>query len=493
MANIWDEIELKVRARYPYLALVTHEEERVLANLKRIGERLDLPVVSWSAYAGFSPKAVGDFNDPLDSIAGREKAGLFMLRDFHLNIQDPRHIRQVKDFRDRLIADRKTVIITTPNAEFPQELDKQIPCIDVPLPDAHELQAIFDGMCRNHKLDLPARMVELFARSATGLTAEEAILIFSRMLLEPERVKAGDSSPVIEEKRRLIESEGVLQFYERDFSLDDVGGLHALKGWLKERETAFDQRAREFGLPEPKGLLLLGVQGCGKSLTAKAIASHWRLPLVHMDLGAAFSLSESPEERMRRVMKLLEALAPVVVWIDEIEKGFAGTRQGGDATTQRVFGQFITWLQEKRKPVFVVATANNVADLPPELLRKGRFDELFFVDLPDANERREVLQVHVGRRGLDPASLDLDGLVETTRNYTGAELEQVVVDGLYRAFARGEKAKSSDFLAAAEQAVPIYNTYEEDIKQLRDWAQNRTRQASNDTTLSDYFQKEETP
>ncbi len=494
MANqsVWDEIEWKIRSGYPYFYLVSFEENRVAANLRQMAKRIGGTFTAWSPYSGFKPELDAKGNSPLEDIVQSEKDGLFLLGDYHRRLNETEILRQFKDLRETLAKRRVAVFVCAPTVVLPLELEKQFTVMDIPLPDVPELRLLLSGLCKQRKVEASPESVEKMARAAAGLTAEEALLVFSRMTLEPQRVAEADTSVIVEEKRRLVASEGTLQFFDRPTTLDDVGGLTSLKEWLKERDAAFNAEARAFGLPEPKGLLLLGVQGCGKSLTAKAVAAHWKLPLVQLDLGAAFSSSSGPEEAIRRALRLLEAMSPVVVWIDEIEKGFAGTKQAdGEAAMHRVFGHFITWLQEKRKPVFVVATANRVEDLPPELLRKGRFDELFFVDLPDSHERKEIFVVHLKARRLDPTAFDLDELTDLSRNFTGAEIEQIVSDAMYRAFARKRPVEEADLLAATRTVVPLYNTYEEDIKKLRDWAKDRTRRASVDNTLMDYFQKEE--
>jgi SpoVK/Ycf46/Vps4 family AAA+-type ATPase len=492
MADIWGEIELRIRARYPYLYLVTHEEGRVAAHVKQLAATLNLPLRSYTSFKGFEPglNVAHADQDALPALAEDGASGIILLPDFHLALADQAVSRQLKDLRDRFAKQRQTLVVTAPVITIPQELSKHFAVLDIPLPSVRELALLFGGLCKAHKTSVGPDLIELFARSATGLTAEEATLIFSRVLLSPEMIEQGDTSAVVAEKRRLVESEGVLEYYDRSVGLADVGGLYALKDWLAEREAAFAQSARDYGLPAPKGMLLLGVQGCGKSLTAKAVAAHFKLPLVRMDLTAAFGSARSPEEAIRHSLKLLEAMAPVVVWIDEIEKGFAGSKGGGELSVNRIFGHFITWLQEKRAPVFVAATANRVQDLPPELLRKGRFDELFFVDLPDEREREEIIRVHLNRRKLDPASFDVAQLAQATRNYTGAELEQIITDALYRAFARKRTVNDADLIETAQKLIPIYNTYEEEIKILRDWCNERTRKASTDSSMADYFQRE---
>jgi SpoVK/Ycf46/Vps4 family AAA+-type ATPase len=264
--------------------------------------------------------------------------------------------------------------------------------------------------------------------------------------------------------------------------------MEEVKRWVRHRSQAFDDEAARYGLPAPKGLLLIGVQGCGKSLTAKAVAGTFHLPLVRLDLAAVFG-SGSPESAMRRAILVAESLAPVVLWVDEIEKGFAETGAGGGSST-RVFGSFITWLQEKQAPAFVVATANEVEQLPPELLRKGRFDEIFFVDLPDVHERKSILSIHLNKRKRDPHAFDLDTLARQSEHFSGAELEQGVLAGMFRAFAGKREVQTRDIQQELDLIVPLYVTYEEKIKSLREWAKTRARRASLDQSLVDLFDKE---
>jgi SpoVK/Ycf46/Vps4 family AAA+-type ATPase len=287
---------------------------------------------------------------------------------------------------------------------------------------------------------------------------------------------------VLGEKRQIVRRSGLLEFYEAEENLGDVGGLESLKGWLRRRHHAFSEEAREFGLPFPRGILLLGVQGCGKSLVAKAISREWRMPLLRLDVGRVFGkyIGES-EAAIRRVAQTAEAVAPAILWIDEIEKGFAGaTAESHDTgVSARVLGTFLTWLQEKRKPVFVFATANQIRNLPPELLRKGRFDELFFVDLPTADERAAIFAVHLRKRRRDPGDFALPALAERTEGFTGAEIEQVVNEALYTAFGAGRRPlKQDDLLAAAGEVVPISVTMREAITAMRHWAETRARRAA---------------
>ena len=301
--------------------------------------------------------------------------------------------------------------------------------------------------------------------------------------------KLDDISLILEEKKKSIRKSEVLEYFELDEQLDHVGGLEEVKRWVQSRSRAFDEDARKFGLPAPKGLLLIGVQGCGKSLTAKAVAGTWRLPLIRLDLGAVFG-SGSPETAIHRAIKVSESLAPVVLWVDEIEKGFSDMGGAGSSNATRVFGSFVTWLQEKQEAVFVVATANEVANLPPELLRKGRFDETFFVDLPDVHERQVILDIHLKKRDRDPADFDLDRLARQSEHFSGAEMEQGVVAGMYRAFGEEREVTTEDIGKEISEIIPLYTTYEEKIKALREWAKTRARRASLDQSLVDLFDQE---
>ena len=291
---------------------------------------------------------------------------------------------------------------------------------------------------------------------------------------------------IVCEKRRALGRTAALSFHQFDAGLSDVGGLGELKLWLRERRRAFGSEARAFGLPTPRGLLLLGVQGCGKSLCAKAVAREWHFPLLRLDLAATFSSeSQSPEQSIREAVQVAESLAPAVLWIDEIEKGFAASES--DPSASRVFGAFLTWLSEKDSPVFVVATANDVTALPPELLRRGRFDDLFFVDLPTENERAEILSIHLRRRGRDPLQVELAELAAQAARLSGAELEQAVTAALYAAFSESRELSETDLENAIHDTVPLYDTYEEHIKELRDWSKGRARPASVDAKMVELF------
>jgi SpoVK/Ycf46/Vps4 family AAA+-type ATPase len=330
---------------------------------------------------------------------------------------------------------------------------------------------------------------ERIVAAALGLTRSEAHRAFVRARLAFEREEHSKQdfdweSVVLAEKRRAISSSDVVEFVETEEHLGTVGGLDELKDWLETRKAAFTEEARAFGLPVPRGLLLVGVQGCGKSLLAKAIAKHWGLPLLRLDLGSIFAGKHAPDAALNRALRIAETLSPCILWTDEIEKAFGND---GSGIASRILGTMLTWLQEKNSEVFYVATANEVTEIPPELLRKGRFDELFFVDLPDREARAHIFSIHLRKRRRKPGDFDLAELSAKTEHYSGAEIEQIVIAALYEAFAEGRELHMRDLLAVIDESVPLYATREEAIKALREWASSRTRFAAKDLRLSSFF------
>ncbi len=493
-AQLAREIELLVRARYPILYLVTHEERRVEKLLLDVASRLGKRLSVWTHTRGLvAGSGVDDGNrDPAEALARVAESAdraIFVFLDLHAHFQDPKVVRRLRDLARDLRHTFKTLVLVSPVLSLPPELEKDVTVLDVPLPDADEIAQIMDGVLESVrgddrvKVDLSATLRERMLQAALGLTAAEAESIFCKAVVEGLRLDEQDLDLILAEKKQIIRKGALLEFYELDESLAHVGGLAKLKTWLNGRGASFSARARAFGLPEPRGLLLLGVQGCGKSLTAKAIASHWRLPLLRMDVGNVFSsFMGASEENMRRSIRTAESLSPCVLWLDELEKAFAGAGGSGDmdsGTTRRVFATFLTWMQEKTRPVFVVATANSIESLPPELLRKGRFDEIFFLDLPDLEARRSIFSIHLERRRRDPSGLDVDALARASDGFSGAEIEEVVIAALYRAFGDGERAlESEDLLAALADTVPLSVTMREPIMALRTWARDRARPAA---------------
>jgi len=492
------ELDTLVRARYPLVYLVTPEELRLEAILAQLADTHGKTLLGWSVAKGFrrlggakALDAPDGAKEPLEALAAIEKLpepALVVLKDFHAFLGDPVVVRALRDLAHTLRATYTTVLLLSPVLTIPPEIEKELSVLDVPLPTARDLFELLKeivGVVRESRratIDLRREDVDQLIQAARGLTLSEAENAFAKAIAHDGRLSREDIPGVLEEKRQVIRKSGLLEYYPTDEQLGNVGGLDLLKIWLGRRGAAFSEAARRFGLPEPKGLLLLGVQGCGKSLTAKAIAAQWRLPLLRLDMGRIFSgLVGSSEENLRRAIQVAESVAPVVLWIDEIEKGLSGIQGsafGDGGVTARVAGTLLTWLQEKTAPVFVVATANRIEQLPPELLRKGRFDDIFFIDLPSAAERREILDIHVRRRGRDPGAHDLEALARRTAGFSGAEIEQAVVSALYDAFAEGRELEPRHLARAVEEARPLSVTMREEIARLREWARARTRAAS---------------
>ncbi len=491
------ELDTLVRARYPLVYLVSWEEARVGSMISELAARQGKELITWSTTRGFrrlaGPRVVPPVEphtkplDALPAIAKLTAPTLVVLHDFHVCLEDPLVVRALRELCQDLSDSYTTILIVSPVLRIPVELEKTVTVLDVPLPDAHELLELLRKIAavmkqQGRAINLARDEVERLLRAAQGLTLDEAENAFARAIAHDDKLDADDIQLVLDEKRQVIRKSGLLEYYATDEDLGGVGGLEHLKVWLDRRSAAFGDEAREFGLPEPKGLLLLGVQGCGKSLTAKAIASQWRLPLLRLDMGAIFgSLMGSSEANIRRAIKIAEGVAPVVLWVDEIEKGLSGLKSSGETdggTGARVFGALLTWMQEKTAPVFVVATANRIADLPPELLRKGRFDEIFFIDLPSREERAQIVSIHLRRRQRDVAQFDVDAIAAASRGCSGAEIEQAIVSGLYQAFGEHKALDTSHILTALAETRPLSQTMAEDISELREWARTRARLAS---------------
>ena len=482
------DLESCLRVPYPYIVLSSFEEDRAKSLVREVAARVGLPMAVHAVTDHGSRDGRGAFLDILEHVARPDAAAVSLLLDAHPYLDDPVVVRALRDLRATLVAARRSVVLLGPVVRVPVELDKELTILELPLPTDDELRVVLRSVFEERGVDLPsAGLMEAAARAARGLTADEAARTFARLALEGGLESEDGLVRIAAEKRRILKRSELLEIVEDSPGLDDVGGAQELKRWLLGRVDAFGDEARAFGLPQPRGLLLVGVQGCGKSLTAKAIARTWRLPLARLDLGQLFGQGQSAEDNLRRVLRMAEAMAPLILWIDEIDKSFAGVGGGGGQSLNRVFGSFITWMQEKSQPVFVVATANGVQDLPPDLLRKGRFDELFFVDLPSRQERESIFRIHLRARGRDPQQFDPAALADRAEHFSGAEIEQAVVSALYDAFAERRELLQTDLLRAVSETTPLYATAEEPIKRLREWARTRTRQASSGSRLMDLF------
>lgn len=491
IAELWS-------AGAPVVYVVTPEEDRAVAACEAAAAAFDARVGVWSSQRGLDPQAPSA-KDPLallDALARAQAPFLAVALDFHLALEAPAIARRLRDLVPRLAAEGRCLAIIAPRLAVPDGLQGDVAVIRMPLPEDAELSALLEVVQAG--LAHPAAPASLSAEvrhralvAGRGLSEVQARRAFTRALRRDPALGAEAIAAVVAEKKRLLASDLGLELVETPERPEDLGGLAAFKAWMEERALAFDPDASRFGLPPPRGVLLVGVQGCGKSLAAKAAAARLAVPILRLDLPRVLGARGGAEEGLARALEAAEALAPVALWVDEIEKGFAGSApgDGGDPRAARVLGAFSTWLQERKGAVFVVATANDVSRLPPELLRRGRFDELFFVDLPDLEARQEILELHLRRRGRDPGALDVASIAELCLDYSGAELEQVVVGALHRAYAQGRELETADLRRIAQDVVPLFKTYEEQIKGLREWARGRARVAGRAGAVVDLFRR----
>ena len=484
------EIDLDLRGKATLLLVVSAEEERITEDLKTLCRGTERKCVAWNLAEGFSllvgKSGVTGGRDPLSALDQIEKAdmdepALFILHDFHECWDNPGVKRKLRDLARKLKYTRKSILVTAPAAEIPAELVNDCVVVEYPLPDVKTLEAVLENLrlTPGVSISLSPSGREKLLQAALGLTASQAQRIFAKAIVRSGKLSDEDIDFVMREKKQLIRDIEALEFTEASETPESVGGLDELKYWLKMREKAFSSEAREYGLPSPKGIALIGIPGTGKSLTAKMISRLWHLPLIRLDVGALFgSLVGESEERVRRALSVVEIIAPCILWIDELEKALS---HGGldSGTSTRVFGSILTWMQEKTAPVFVVATANDVTALPPELLRRGRFDEIFFLDLPTEQERREIFEVHILKRGRLPEMFDLDKLARTSRGFVGSEIEQAVIDAMYIGFNDDRREfTTEDILHALRRQVPLSVSQREQIEKLRTWLREGRAQSA---------------
>lgn len=482
------QLDIYLRARFTLLILVTPEEERALETIMNVCAQAQRACMGWDVADGFqtlvgsaAPPSARDPMTALEQVEKAESDGLFVLKDFHEFWNDPRIKRKLRNVAQQLKFTKRSIIVTTPTSKLPVELKDQAVIVDFPSPQASQLENVLDKLSQTPgvKINLTPLGRQKLVQAAVGLTAAQAQRVFAKAIVCDGVLDDRDIDLVTEEKKQIIRESQALEFYAATETPDHVGGLGVLKKWLRLRERAFSQEARDYGLPAPKGMALIGIPGTGKSLTAKMVGGLWRLPLLRLDMGALFgSLVGESEERTRQALQLAETVAPAVIWIDEIEKGLA---HGGldSGTSTRVFGTILTWMQEKTAPCFIVATANDISSLPPELLRKGRFDEVFFLDLPTLDEREEIFTVHLRKRNRLPQDFDVERLARESEGYVGAEIEQAVIDGMYIGFGEGREFTTADVAAALQRQVPLSIAQRETVQALRDWLrEGRARSAS---------------
>ncbi len=520
-----DRLKVLINSSTPIVVMETVEEVRALTLVRTACSELSLAVFEWTIADGLvrSGSGVGagsaagqggsethlhtfsgtdagagakaamyNTADPVQALANLETMtieAVFVLKDFHRHMDNPVVVRRLRDVGQKFSANRRTLVLTAPAIEMPPELASLVEFLDLPLPDRDRLREIiretYTRLAGTHtlKLQLDANGVDAMAANLRGLTeeaAERAIsqTVVGRLALSPDCI-----TDVLDAKKALLKRSEMLEFVDATDTMSSVGGLDNLKHWLQQRRGSWDDQARQFGLDPPKGVIILGVQGCGKSLCARAVAGEWKLPLVKFDTAAVYDkfIGET-EKRIQKVFRVAEGLAPCVLWIDELEKVFAGSgpdSASADAgVSSRLLASFLSWMQERKPAVFVAATCNNVTVLPPELIRKGRFDELFFVDLPSAAERKQIFAIQLTKRKRNPADYDLDRVADAAKGFSGAEIESAVQGAMYAAFARKQELATEDLLTALSSTVPLSITRAEEIAELRAWAKDRAVWAS---------------
>ena len=484
------EVELRIRSRYALIIVETDEKDRAETLLKRTAAQLSLPFYTWTRSKGLR-KGMHESDPRIDdtkeaaralAMAELEGSGIFHFAGLGPFLEDPLIASHTRDVVLGFGVRRGTLVISGHDVRLPDGLRPHATTLRLGAPEPEEYRVLLERLIQEHtarmalKVDLSPAGRQRLLKNLAGLTLLEADKVLTRLMIEDGRLTESDIPQIITAKRQAVQQDGLLEYHPAREGLSQVAGMAGLKTWLGKRKgvLADPDRAASYGLPFPRGVLLLGVPGCGKSLFAKAVAREWELPLLKLDPANLYDKYVGDSEKnFKRAMRTAEHLAPIVLWIDELEKAFAfgGTEDGG--VSKRVFGTFLSWLQDRRGDVFVVATANDVTALPPEFIRKGRFDEIFFVDLPRPSARREMFDIHLRKRNQDPAKFDLDAVVVATEGFSGAEIEQTIVSGLYSAFACGTGLTSDILVAEAENTHPLSRTMEERLDALRTWARHR--------------------
>jgi len=511
--NFFDDLKDMLNANYPLIYLVTTEYNRTLQYVRNIAHNSKLNFNVWNCIDGLEshskdrtdqlqikahPDKIKDYKDVLQHIkqsVPEQDKEIYFLEDYHTYFKENEVVVLLRKLAEQLKFYDTHVLIVGPFVKLPPELEKFITVVNIPLPDRADLEKRLNRILDKEQLhdDLKKLLID----SALGMTDMEADLAF-RLAKQKKGLHMPEAARIVaNEKEQIIKKSGLLDYFQVHQDLDKtVGGLENLKDWLKQRSKAFESKAQHFGLKEPKGILLLGVPGCGKSLTAKCIASLWKQPLLRLDVGKIFQAEVgASENNIRQAIQTAEAVAPCVLWIDEIEKGLStggGEKDGG--TNSRVFSTILTWMQEKTKPVFVVATANNISDLPPELLRKGRFDEIFFVDLPTKGERKQIFEIHLNKYN-QSNGIDLNVIANQAKFFNGAEIEETVKEAMFMAYLNDSinpQISIHNLESAVKEVVPLAITMKKKIDGLRNWASNRARAASDQKNNEEFeFSKKE--
>ena len=492
------DLELLIKAKANVIEVVSYEDKRVQGFVNQAAKSLGMTWYVWNEVNGLSrfdsrtkkfekEEDIADYLDILNFFTNNlEDNAILVLQDFHhiLQREDAKILRKIREILQDKSINNKVIVLSMPIKCVPDDLSKELSVVEVGLPDLKVLRTIAVNCLNEYEIN-QYEIEDAVLEAGLGLTIMEAELAFSKAIIEHNELKKTSIPFIVKEKESIIKKTGLLEYYHSSTKLGDVGGLENLKEWIGKRERSFTADAKAFGVDTPKGIMLLGVPGCGKSLTAKAVAKSWNYPLLRFDIGKVFGgiVGES-EHNVRKALDIAKAIAPCVLWIDEIEKGLSGVQSSGQTdggTTSRVFGTLLTWMQEKTEPVFVIATANNIKELPPELMRKGRFDEVFFVDLPSIDERKKIFQIHIESRKRKVKDFDLETLAKESKGFSGSEIEESVKEGLHSAFSENRDLTDAYILKAIKETVPLSITMGEGLRKLREWAKFRARMASTGT------------
>jgi SpoVK/Ycf46/Vps4 family AAA+-type ATPase len=499
-----EELNILIQAQYPLIYLVTAEEDRAEKEIAIISQMKQQPrkLYVWTLTHGMvehgqarttqhntiSPEAA------IEWTTRHKEPAIFIFKDLHPFKDSAAVTRWLRDAIASFQGTQKVIILMSPVQQIPIELEKEVVVLDFALPNLTALDRVLSQQLdQNRQQRLSNEGREKLLKASLGLTKDEAEKVYRKAYVKRGKITEAEVDIILSEKKQLIRRNGILEFIEEDETIDSVGGLDELKGWLVQRSNAFTERARTYGLPQPKGMLILGVPGCGKSLIAKTTSRLWGLPLLRLDMGRVYdgSMVGRSEANLRGALKTAESISPAILFIDELDKAFAGTAGSADSdggTSSRIFGSFLTWMQEKTSPIFVMATANRVERLPGEFLRKGRFDEIFFVDLPTQSEREAVFRIHLSKRHRDLDRFDLSQLAKVADGFSGAEIEQALIAAMYDAFAQDREFTQLDIIAAIKATLPLSRTMNEQVTALRDWARQRARPAA--ASVAEYHRLE---
>ena len=499
-----EELKILIKAQYPLIYLVTSEEQRAEQEIEKIAQTgvQRRCVYIWTVTHGMveygQTRQTTQHNtvspeSAIEWIIRQKEPGIYILKDLHAFIDAPVTTRWLRDAIASFKGTENVIILMSPIQQVPIELEKDIVVLDFAMPNMDELNQVLSQQLeytRNRKVSAPVK--EKLVKAALGLTIDEAQKVYRKACVKSGCLSEEEIGIVLLEKKQLIRRNGILEYIEEDETIEAVGGLDELKKWLIQRSDAFTEKARVYGLPQPKGMLILGVPGCGKSMIAKTTSRLWGLPILRLDMGRVYdgSMVGRSEANLRNALKTAESISPVILFIDELDKSFSGSGSGDSdgGTSSRIFGSFLTWMQEKKSSVFVMATANRVERMPSEFLRKGRFDEIFFVDLPTSQERQAIFAIHLNKRRSEISRFDTEQLAKVSDGFSGAEIEQAIIASMYEAFAQDREFTQLDIIASIKSTLPLSRTMTEQVSALRDWARQRARPAS--ASIAEYQRME---